>query len=284
MRCSMVWRSRRAMTSMNSARQVASSPGRSIIASFCSASASSRPANCSISDAVVMSGRLWTMAISSTSSGIPGWRRAVKRYGPGRSSASAGRCSSSRMAVRTKLRRGALTGRPECARCAGTWVSGPLARAPTPVSSVRRWRIRSPKAPSGIFSSCGRARSAIRALPSSEPRLMPSPTVSKKNSDSGVAAARRASKPACPSARTSESGSSPSGTNRKNAWRPSRMRGSTDSIALTAARRPAASPSKQKYTSGALRNRSSAWSGVVAVPSVATAWVTPCWNRAITSM
>jgi len=62
------------------------------------------------------------------------------------------------------------------------------------------------------------------------------------------------------------------------------MRGSTDSIARVAALRPAASPSKQKNTSGALRNSSSAWSGVVAVPSVATAWVTPCWNSATTSM
>ena len=90
--------------------------------------------------------------------------------------------------------------------------------------------------------------------------------------------------PAWPSLRTSESGSSPSGRNRKNAWRPSRMRGSTDSTARHAAWRPARSPSKQKYTSAQLRNSSSAWSRVVAVPSVATAWVTPCWNSAITSM
>ncbi|ABJ90034.1 hypothetical protein XOO4930 [Xanthomonas oryzae pv. oryzae KACC 10331] len=53
------------------------------------------------------------------------------------------------------------------------------------------------------------------------------------------------------------------------------MRGSTDSSARQPALRPALSPSKQKYTSGALRNNSSACSGVVAVPSVATAWVTP---------
>src|SRR5690606_18464232 len=65
---------------------------------------------------------------------------------------------------------------------------------------------------------------------------------------------------------------------------PSRIRGSTDSTAFHAAPRPARSPSKQKYTSGALRNSSSACSDVVAVPSVATAWVTPCSNSAITSM
>jgi hypothetical protein len=39
------------------------------------------------------------------------------------------------------------------------------------------------------------------------------------------------------------------------------MRGSTDSTARHAALRPARSPSKQKYTSAALRNSSSAWSG-----------------------
>ena len=62
------------------------------------------------------------------------------------------------------------------------------------------------------------------------------------------------------------------------------MRGSTDSSARHAARWPAASPSKQKYTSGALRNSSSACSGVVAVPSVATASFTPNWNSETTSM
>ena len=35
-----------------------------------------------------------------------------------------------------------------------------------PVSSVRRWRIRSPNAPSGICASSGLQRSARRALPS----------------------------------------------------------------------------------------------------------------------
>ena len=62
------------------------------------------------------------------------------------------------------------------------------------------------------------------------------------------------------------------------------MRGSTDSSAFHAAPRPARSPSKQKYASALLRNSSSAWSGVVAVPSVATAVLTPNWNSATTSM
>jgi hypothetical protein len=107
---------------------------------------------------------------------------------------------------------------------------------------------------------------------------------SKKNCDSGVACFSLSSNASAPSLRTMVSGSSPSGRNRKNAWRPSFIRGSTDSSAFQPARRPAASPSKQKNTSGALRNSSSAWSGVVAVPSVATAWVTPNWNSDTTSM
>src|SRR3546814_16302321 len=77
----------------------------------------------------------------------------------------------------------------------------------------------------------------------------------------------RFSKPSLPSLRTSESGSSPSGRNRKYAWRPSRRRGRADSSAFHAAARPARSPSPQNTTSGAARHSTSVCSGVVAVPS-----------------
>jgi hypothetical protein len=47
------------------------------------------------------------------------------------------------------------------------------------------------------------------------------------------------------------------------------------SSARHAAFRPAASPSKQKTTRSERRNSFWAWNGVVAVPSVATAYVMP---------
>ena len=127
-----------------------------------------------------------------------------------------GFCSNSAIAWRTRLRLGAGTARPPRGIRAGPGI-GVAAAWPRPVSSDSRWRIRSANAPSGICASIGFARSARRALPSSVDSVMPSPRVSKKNVDSGVAAARRASKPAAPSVRTMVSGSSPSGRNRKNA-------------------------------------------------------------------
>ena len=69
-----------------------------------------------------------------------------------------------------------------------------------------------------------------------------------KYSDSGIACAIRASNASRPSAPTSESGSWPSGRNRKRSWRPSRTWLSEFSSARHAAARPARSPSKQKIS------------------------------------
>ena len=56
------------------------------------------------------------------------------------------------------------------------------------------------------------------------------------------------------------------------------------SSARHAALRPAASPSNEKTTRSTIRSSLRTCSGVVAVPSVATALPTPCWASITTSM
>ena len=68
------------------------------------------------------------------------------------------------------------------------------------------------------------------------------------------------------------------------AFLPSASTGSVFSSARHAALRPAASPSKQKTTVSVSRKSFCTWTGVVDVPSVATAYSTPCCASATTSM
>ena len=92
-----------------------------------------------------------------------------------------------------------------------------------------------------------------------------------KKSLSGVASTMRAVSWSLPSWRTNESGSSPSGNNKKRAWRPSTIKGRQVCIARSAALSPAASPSKQNTTSLTNLKIRSKWKLLVLVPRVATA-------------
>jgi hypothetical protein len=96
-----------------------------------------------------------------------------------------------------------------------------------------------------------------------------------------AAAERNASRP---SRRTKVSGSSSGGRKRKLTALPSARTGRDTSRARHAALRPALSPSKQNTTLSARRISLARWFGVVEVPSVATAFSTPCWASATTSM
>ena len=80
------------------------------------------------------------------------------------------------------------------------------------------------------------------------------------------------------------SGSSPSGNKRNLITSPDFIDGNEVFKAFQAASLPALSPSKQKIIVSAERERICKWAGVVAVPRVATTFVTPCWWRAITSI
>ncbi len=201
--------------------------------------------------------------------------------------AAAGQCSSSAMAWVIRLPRPARAPKAPWARAgavavsravavSGALPSGRLSHCPSraaekPMACATRSRSSSRYTPGVIFSSSGRARATKRALPSA---WLTSASVLRcaiRYSDRGSAPRKRASKASPPSLPTSESGSSPSGRNRKRISRPSRASGSALCKARQAAARPARSPSKQNTSSLTRRKARRRCSGVVAVPSVATA-------------
>ena len=130
----------------------------------------------------------------------------------------------------------------------------------------------------------GRAWDAMRARPSAALRSQSVAAASIKKRESGTAAFTASAKASLPLARTKLSGSCSAGRNRNLTLRVSVASGRAASSALRAARRPALSPSKLNTTESVKRNSFCTWSGVQAVPKVATALANPSCARATTSM
>jgi len=124
----------------------------------------------------------------------------------------------------------------------------------------------------------------MRARPSAELRSQSAAAASIRKRESGTAVFTACANASLPLARMKLSGSCSAGRNRNLTLRVSVARGSAASSALRAARRPAASPSKLNTTASVKRNSFCTWSGVQAVPSVATALANPSWASATTSM
>ncbi len=210
-------------------------------------------------------------------------------------SASRGSCSSRRIAAcgGPGMRRcGArITGLRSAVGAGIAVVSGMASRASpgrrsmaTPTRSASAERISSRKTTPGMRLIAGSASLLSRALPSIWARSISCPKCANTNSESGIAEPICWRNAALPMRCTRLSGSSPSGRNRKLAWRPSCMAGSTSSRARAAARRPASSPSKQNTTAEVWRNRRCRWLALSAVPSVPVALLMPCWASITTSM
>ena len=181
-----------------------------------------------------MSGRSRTSAISSTSSSMPGWRsdgeagRAARAPAPARAAAAAARsrcapgCAWARRRAGARaraLRRHVRLRRARARADAGEFGQALLHQvAEGAVGNLREQRL----------GALGQPRLAVEAR-----RFTSLPMLRRRRTPTAASPrCRRASKPSrLPCARC-ESGSSPSGRNRKNAWRPSFMRGSTDSTRL----------------------------------------------------
>src|SRR5262245_2067535 len=125
-------------------------------------------------------------------------------------------------------------------------------------------------------------RATSRAASARRPTASRSgPATSRSHaSTSGSAPSSSASTASGPRARTKVSGSSPAGRNTPRPHSPASMK--TGKL-RAAARRPAASPSKQAITRSVKRRSTRSWSAVSAVPSGATTSPMPAWARAIRS-